>query len=86
MKLLEISETFFPAIKFKGQELTDRQIAVLELLGHGYSNQEMSDCLNISIRTIESHLAKIRVLIAKGSKDDQRQKNGFVRKRFNRWL
>ena len=41
--------------------LTPRQREVLELLGLGWSNREIADFLFISIRTVESHYAGLKL-------------------------
>jgi DNA-binding CsgD family transcriptional regulator len=67
MSLTEMSDNFFPAVTFRGHPLTDRQLGMLELLGKGYSNREISEILMLSIRTVESHLHRLRTLIAKAT-------------------
>lgn len=65
--------------KAKSQEITDRELEVLECIAHGLTNQEISEKLFLSQHTIESHrkniLAKleakntadlIRIAIEKG--------------------
>ncbi len=39
--------------------LTDRETEVLQLLARGYSNPQMADKLNLSRRTVQSHLRNI---------------------------
>lgn len=39
--------------------LTDREIEVLKLAAQGKSNREISDELNLSVRTVEAHLGHI---------------------------
>ncbi len=47
------------------QRLTPRESEVLRLLALGYTNREVADELDISVRTVETHrasiLAKLRV-------------------------
>jgi two-component system response regulator NreC len=41
-----------------GQSLTEREREVFRHIALGYSNQEIADKMNISVKTIESHKAK----------------------------
>ena len=41
--------------------LSDREMDVLMLIGKGYSSQQIADQLHISIKTVESHRANIRL-------------------------
>ena len=59
-----IINNFTPEISFKGKKLTDKQIMVLELLAQGLTNLEMSKQLFLSVRTIESHISRIRDIIS----------------------
>jgi DNA-binding NarL/FixJ family response regulator len=40
--------------------LSDREIEVLELLGHGFGTREISERLRLSIKTVESHREHIK--------------------------
>ncbi len=51
-------------ITYKGKKLTDRQFEILELIGSGYSNQQISAALFLTPKTIESHLANIRKIVS----------------------
>ena len=53
-------------IQYKGKTLTPRQFEVLELIGTGYTNQEISKMLYLSSKTIESHIANIRTILSIG--------------------
>lgn len=59
-----IINNFTPEISFKGKKLTEKQIMVLELLAQGLTNLEMSKHLFLSVRTIESHISRIRDIIS----------------------
>ena len=41
------------------KELTDRELEVLRLVGHGYTNKAIGAQLGISDRTVQGHLARI---------------------------
>lgn len=41
-----------------GQDLSDRERQILELLGQGYGNHEIADCLKLSVRTVESYCTR----------------------------
>lgn len=41
------------------EELTDRELQVFRLLGQGRSTREVAELLHLSVKTIESHRAKI---------------------------
>ncbi|RPJ87516.1 MAG: DNA-binding response regulator [Acidobacteria bacterium] len=41
------------------EPLTNREIEVLKLIVKGYTNRQMADGLNLSVRTVESHRANI---------------------------
>lgn len=41
------------------ESLTNREIDVLRLIVQGYTNRQMADRLNLSVRTVESHRANL---------------------------
>lgn len=41
-------------------ELTDRELEVFRLIGHGYSTREIADQFCLSVKTIETHRSHIR--------------------------
>jgi two-component system response regulator NreC len=43
-----------------GEELTEREAAVLRLLVKGYTNSQIADQFNLSVRTVEYHRANIK--------------------------
>ena len=49
----------FLANERDGSDLSERELEVLKLLAEGYSNKEISDMLNISVKTVETHRANI---------------------------
>lgn len=52
---------------FSSQKLSDRQLEVLQLIGQGYSTQKIADALHISVKTVESHYASIKVKLNLGN-------------------
>jgi DNA-binding NarL/FixJ family response regulator len=48
-----------PKVKSKGTQLTERECEVMRLLADGMSSKEAATCLQISIRTVESHRINI---------------------------
>ena len=40
-------------------DLTKREFDVLRALGHGYSNQEIAEKLNIEVTTVRSHISRV---------------------------
>lgn len=54
-----------PKVSYKGERLSDTQVSILNLLGEAMSNSEIAEVLNVSKRTVESHLVRIRDLIFK---------------------
>lgn len=42
-------------------ELTDREIDVFELIGRGYGSQQVAKRLHISVKTVETHRANIKL-------------------------
>jgi len=40
-------------------ELTGRELQVLKLLGKGFSNLEIAECLQLSVNTVKTHIANI---------------------------
>lgn len=46
---------------FSSQKLSDRQLEVLQLIGQGYSTKKIAETLHISVKTVESHYATIKV-------------------------
>ena len=45
--------------RMTGPELSDRELKVLQLIGQGMSNQEISTALNISESTVKTHVNRI---------------------------
>jgi DNA-binding NarL/FixJ family response regulator len=41
------------------QHLTDREIQILKLMSGGYSNQQIAQCLYISVSTVKNHSARL---------------------------
>ena len=41
------------------EELSEREIEVLELIANGYSNKEIADTLYIALSTVKSHINNI---------------------------
>ena len=52
-----------PKVSYKGEQLTDAQVSILNMIGEAKSNKEIAAALSISIRTVESHLARVRNMI-----------------------
>lgn len=52
-----------PIVKFRGHCFTEIEIAVLSLIGEGYSNTEISERLQMGKRTVETHVYNIRQAI-----------------------
>lgn len=44
---------------FDPDTLTEREIEILGLIVQGYTNREMGDALNISVRTVETHRSNL---------------------------
>jgi DNA-binding CsgD family transcriptional regulator len=42
------------------QSLSDRELEILQLVGQGRGTRQIADELHISIKTVESHYAKIK--------------------------
>lgn len=47
--------------EFSSQSLSDRQLEVLQLMGQGYSTKKIACELHVSVKTVESHYANIKV-------------------------
>jgi DNA-binding NarL/FixJ family response regulator len=41
------------------KRLTDREIQILKLMAEGYSNQQIAECLYISVSTVKNHSARL---------------------------
>jgi DNA-binding NarL/FixJ family response regulator len=41
------------------KRLTDREIQILKLMSEGYSNQQIAECLYISVSTVKNHSARL---------------------------
>ncbi|MGW6356313.1 LuxR C-terminal-related transcriptional regulator [Streptomyces sp. NPDC055092] len=54
----------------EGATLTAREASVLTLLAHGHTNQEIADRLHVSIRTVETHRARIRDKLGAATRAD----------------
>lgn len=50
--------------------LTDRQLAVLALLGDGLTNAEVAERLVVSVRTVEHHVAAVLAKLGVHSRRD----------------
>lgn len=50
--------------------LTPREVDVLRLIAHGYTNTEIADLLHLSVRTVETHRANVRVKLHLDSRAD----------------
>ena len=48
-----------PATRANPAGLTERQLAVLELLSEGLTNAEIADRLVVSVRTVDHHVAAV---------------------------
>ena len=47
-------------IESSGANLSDREMEVLKLVAKGYTDKEISEMLNISVKTVEKHKMKIK--------------------------
>jgi DNA-binding CsgD family transcriptional regulator len=61
---MAVSETVVKTfLKSRGQEssrlLTDREREIVQLLADGHSNKEVAKSLGISVKTVETHRARI---------------------------
>ncbi|MGD8997934.1 MAG: response regulator transcription factor, partial [Anaerolineae bacterium] len=52
------------------EELTEREIEVLQLAGKGITNREIADRLSISHRTVQAHLSHIFSKLGVGSRTE----------------
>lgn len=57
--LLPEQPTATPAPSGLVEPLTTREVDVLRLIVRGYTNRQMADQLNLSVRTVESHRANL---------------------------
>jgi DNA-binding NarL/FixJ family response regulator len=48
-----------PAARAPGPALSPRERQVLELLAHGHTNREVADRLSLSVKTVETHRARL---------------------------
>lgn len=67
-------------VHLPGDDLSQRQTAVLRLIGLGYMNREIGEELSISVRTVESHRAHIQRKLGCSTRAD------FVRYALDRGL
>jgi two-component system, NarL family, response regulator NreC len=58
------------AAKRAAPELTEREVEVLRLIARGHTNREMAERLFLSIRTVESHRARIQRKLGRSSRSD----------------
>lgn len=47
-------------IESSGANLSDREMEVLKLVAKGYTDKEISEMLNISVKTVEKHKMKVK--------------------------
>lgn len=62
-----------PAVKqpkFPLKRLSDRELEVFELIGHGKITREIGEILHISSRTVDAHRGHIREKLGLGNKGD----------------
>lgn len=52
------------------EELTEREVEVLQLVGKGITNREIADSLSISHRTVQAHLSHIFSKLGVGSRTE----------------
>lgn len=58
------NEENFPIIKFRNKALKPKQVKILEMIGEGYSNDEISELLKTSKRNVEYHIQTLRKMIS----------------------
>ncbi|RPI22576.1 MAG: DNA-binding response regulator [Acidobacteria bacterium] len=58
-RVLLAEQTSKPTSSTLVEPLTNRELDVLRLIVQGYTNRQMADRLNLSIRTVESHRANL---------------------------
>jgi two-component system response regulator NreC len=58
------------AAKSSAPELTDRELDVLRLIARGHTNREIAERLFLSVRTVESHRARIQRKLGRSSRSD----------------
>jgi two-component system response regulator NreC len=51
-------------------ELTERETEVLRLIARGHTNREMAERLFLSVRTVESHRARIQHKLGRSKRSD----------------
>jgi two-component system response regulator NreC len=51
-------------------ELTEREVEVLRLIARGHTNREMAERLFLSVRTVESHRARIQRKLGRSRRSD----------------
>lgn len=51
-------------VRYRGKELSDKQVIILEHLAIGATNKEISENMQISRRTVETHIVRIRKLLS----------------------
>ncbi len=97
MLKIEISKTdkpkpsdnlIFPTIKFRGRSLNEKQVRILELIGEGHSNAEISRILEVSDRSVDGYIYDIRNLISKelGYRLGERQLVLFAREMLDGYV
>ena len=52
------------------RELTAREIEVLRLIARGHTNREIAERLFLSVRTVESHRARIQRKLGRSRRSD----------------
>jgi two-component system response regulator NreC len=58
------------AARRSAPELTERELEVLRLIARGHTNREIAERLFLSVRTIESHRARIQRKLGRSSRSD----------------
>lgn len=58
------------AARSSAAELTDREIEVLRLIARGHTNREIAERLYLSVRTVESHRARIQRKLGRSRRAD----------------
>lgn len=55
-----VGDTAKPEAQSIGQALSDRELEIFELFGHGHNRNDIACKLNVSVKTIEAHRQNIR--------------------------
>jgi len=67
------------------QHLSDRELEVFRLLGHGQGTRHIANDLGLSVKTVEAHVARVRAKLGLKNANELLQQATLWVERTSRW-